>query len=296
MYYGLKRFAEVSKALFPSYLLLICTDAIVLWYYYELDIRYVISIAVLVTLIYITAAVSVAVNDSGNRKNTADENIIGGSFRGFSKKSICFRDAVDELRSGEFNEALEDFKDIDDEELSDREKALICFYLGECYRFMGYSTNAGINYEKAIDGGLEDEFVYVLAARAFTTAGSYNHAMEFYGRLVEKGCMFEYLYTDMGMCCLKKQAPDEALEYFEKSVSMGKNYSFALGGKAIAYIMKKDVEKSREFYVKALLSNIVDIKGFLAYYRDVAEASGCTEEINEFVKLSFESEHKKEEE
>ena len=105
----------------------------------------------------------------------------------------------------------------------------------------------------------------------------------------EKKIAYDSLYTDMGMCYLKWEKPDEAIACFDRSVREGKNYAFSLGGYAIAYIMKKDVETSREAYKAALVSGLTDVKGFIEYYRSVAEAAGCSESIKEFSKITIDS-------
>ncbi|MBQ8781268.1 MAG: hypothetical protein IJZ72_06320 [Oscillospiraceae bacterium] len=256
------------------------------------DIVMVISA---MTAAFIAAGIAVVVYDhSVYVKNNPDSNLIKDCFKGCSAKSRRFFDAVTDFRQGRPDMALETLGDFGEYKLSQREDALVCFYKAECYRSMGYNTNAAIWYAKAIERELNEDFVYILAARCYVNAGSYSAAMEMYRAAEEKGGAYDCIYTDMGMCFLKWEKPDDAIACFDRSIREGRNYAFALGGYAIACIMKKDVETSREAYKAALVSGLADVKGFIEYYRSVAEAAGCSESIKEFSKLTIDSDDVKE--
>jgi tetratricopeptide (TPR) repeat protein len=135
-----------------------------------------------------------------------------------------------------------------------------------------------------VDRGIDSDYAYIFAARCLVAGGRFDKAMEIYEGLLKRDSVFEYIYTDMGMCCLKDHDPDKALYYFELSADKGMNYSFSLGGCSLAYLMKKDVDTSREYFAKALINNLNDINGFRKYYCSIAEAEGILDKIDEYMK------------
>ena len=294
MRYILKRIKALFRPLTFAYLFTV--SAIFLMFRDRIENTADIVIMLFVIMAaFIAAGTAVVIFDHSEQvKKNPDLNLIKDSFKGRSEKSHVFFEAVTEFRGGRPDLALEKLNDVGEHKLAQREEALVCFYKAECYRNMGYNTNAAIWYAKAVERELNEVFVYVLAARCYVNAGSYSAAMEMYKAAEEKGGMYDCLYTDMGMCYLKWDKPDEAIECFHRAVKEGKNYAFALGGYAIAYIMKKDVETSREAYKAALVSGLADVKGFIEYYRSAAEAAGCSESIKEFSKLTIDSEDVKE--
>ncbi|MGN0607785.1 MAG: tetratricopeptide repeat protein [Oscillospiraceae bacterium] len=283
-----KRFLELARAVLPLMLFYVFVCCLVC-VYYESDISTASLVIFGGSAIFFAAAAAGAFGDMLKlRAHTPDTEIIGGHFGGFSKKARLFSSGFSSLKANRPDDALEDFKEIENMELSDGEKAVLSFYTGGCYRMMGYPTNAANYYLKAVEYGLDSDLAYVLAARCCVSNGCFSQAMELYDKLLERNPMFEYIYTDMGMCCLKSGDPDKALECFEHSVSEGKNYSFALGGCSLAYLMKKDIDKSREYFSKALVNNLSDINGFRKYYCSVAEAAGCLDLIDEHMKKAAE--------
>ena len=291
MHYILKRVKKLFRAVLPLYAAAVAMSFYVNMAVFDRPVSAPLAMTAFLTVIFLLVTGAVLHSDYADyRKNNPDGNLIGNSFSGINIRNSAFHLGVERLRRGNFAEALEFFDTVEEYELKQREEALVCFYKAECYRFMGYNTNAAMWYVKAVENDIGEGFVYVLAARCYTNAASYSQAMELYRTAESKNCFYESLYTDMGMCCLKAEKPDEALGYFDLSVQTGRNLAFALGGCAIAYIMKKDVEKSREFYRKALVSGLTDVKGFIDYYRSTAEACGCTDKIKDFSKLVFDSE------
>ena len=293
--YILKRLKKLLKAVLPLYAVTVAVNFYVSMAVFGNPASVPAAMTIFLTVMFALITGAVLLGDyTDYRKNNPDSNLIKNSFKCMSARNSAFHLGVERLRSGRFAEALEFFDTAAEYELKQREEALICFYKAECYRFMGYNTNAAIWYVKSLENEIGEDFVYILGARCYTNAASYSSAMELYRTAEQKGFLYDCIYTDMGMCCLKAEKPDEALSYFNLSVQTGRNLAFALGGCAIAYIMKKDVETSRDFYCKALVSGMTDVKGFIEYYRSTAEAFGCTEKIKEFSKLAFDSEDVKE--
>ena len=288
MLYALKRLLELLRAILPVQLFYIFICCICC-YYYQTDIKTAVFVILGGSVIFFLSAAAGAVGDYAvKRANSPDRKLIGDSIDGFSKTSRLFKVAVAELREGMFNEALEDFKEVEDLDISERERAVLCFYIGTCYRDMGYPTNAANYFVKSIDNNIDIDYVYILAARCCVANGSFSKAMELYNDLLGRNSYFDYIYTDMGMCCLKSEDADKALEYFTRSIGEQKNYAFALGGCSLAYLMKKDVEKSKEFFARALINNIGDLDGFRKYYCSIAEAAGCLDLIDEYMRTAAE--------
>ena len=257
---------------------------------FELPVLYMQAALVIGICMAAACAIAVALGETAAyRRNSTAGYIAGDSFKGFSRASRLFASASAELADGFFDDALEDFKEVEEMDISEHDRAVLCFCIGSCYQAMGYPTNAGKYFELSIEHGIGHDFVYILAARCCVANGSFSKAMEYYNTLLDKGCMYDYIYTDMGMCRLKEEKPDEALELFQKSIGEGKNYAFALGGCSLSYLMKKDLEKSRDYFARALVNNLTDIDGFRQYYCSVAESVGCMDQVDDYMKKAARS-------
>ena len=216
---------------------------------------------------------------TSNRADPFDRRRIYSCFRGSMASRLC--EAVIDMDVMSLAEALEKFKEAEETEgLSDEQKAVISYYIGRCYQLMGYPSNGAKYFREAISLGFDSDDTYLLAARCLVQNGSFDEAVENYNILLAKGCVFDFIYTDLGLAHLKKGDGETALEYFEKSVNEGKNYAFALGGCSLAYLQMKNLEKSEEYYKKALTCNMNDVSGFKVFYCNIAEAVGLIDEIN----------------
>lgn len=222
-----------------------------------------------------------------NRLGNFDRALVFGYFSGAEAKLL--REAVIDMHLADLNGALEKFKSLEEKELPDDKRSVLCFYMGRCYQLMGYPSNGVKYFQEALDKGLKLSDTYLLTARCLTQNGRFDEALECYNALLEKDCYFDFIYTDMGIACLKKGDGEKALEYFNKSIDEGKNYSFALGGCSLAYLQTKDLDKSREYYKKALTNNMDDVNGFKIFYCNIAEAVGLLDEIDPQMKLRSES-------
>lgn len=209
-------------------------------------------------------------------------SLFGGSpswlFGSLAAKKL--REAVIDMHVFDYNTALDKYKELEDENLSDKQRSVLCFYTARCYQLMGYPSNGVIFYKQAIELGLDTNDTYLLTARCLTQNGRFDEAVEYYTILLERDCYFDFIYTDIGIAYLKKGDGEKALENFERSVDEGKNYSFALGGCSLACLQLKNLEKSNEYYKKALTCNMDDVSGFKTFYCNIAEAVGLLDEID----------------
>jgi tetratricopeptide (TPR) repeat protein len=208
-----------------------------------------------------------------------DRRIIRDSFQSGGKRCRLFFKAYKLYQESDFNEALSIFNEIKEYNLRDRESAVLSFYIGRCYQFMGYATNASQKFRESIDSGIEVDEVYTLCGREMVSCGNFSAAEDVYNELLEKGSDSDYIYTDMGMLYIKANEPEKALEAFSTSVKKHLNYAFAMGGCALAYLLKKDVGNAKFFFGQAVLNNIDDVEGFTEYYINVAETQGVSDEI-----------------
>lgn len=221
-----------------------------------------------------------------------DKYLTRGVFKGFSKKARLFSDGMDAIRCEELVDGIDYLKDALECDCTDREKAVASFYIGNTYRLMGYHTNAAKYFQDAIDLGLDDErqMVDFLLARSFVENGAYQKALDIYDSLAEKESregLFQYLYTDYGMCYLAKGDYEKAYKHFLISIERECNYVFALGGCALAQLGMKNIDVSRDYYAKALAANMFDVIGFKQYYCKIAESVGVYDKIDDEMKIKM---------
>ncbi|MGN0554163.1 MAG: tetratricopeptide repeat protein [Oscillospiraceae bacterium] len=216
-----------------------------------------------------------------------DKRLTKGMFKGLSKKSRLFSDAMECIRCRELVDGIDYLKEAMECNCTDREKAVVSFYIGNTYRLMGYYTNAANYFRDAIDLGLDDEeyMVNILLARCYVENGSYQKAIDIYEEMLDTGKPFQYVYTDYGMCYLAMGDYENAYKYFSISVDFERNYVFALGGCSLAQLGMKNIDLSRDFYAKALAANMADVIGFKQYYCKIAESVGVYDQIDDEMKM-----------
>ncbi len=222
------------------------------------------------------------------RLGSFDKGLVYGHFSG--KEATLLREAVIDMHLADLSCALDKLKELEERELSDDKRSVLSFYMGRCYQLMGYPSNGAKYFQDALDLGLRLNDVYLLTARCLTQNGRFDDAIGYYNVLLEKDCGFDFIRTDMGITYLKKGDGEKALEEFDRSIEEGKNYAFALGGCSLAYLQMKDIEKSREYYRKALNCNMDDVDGFKIFYCNIAEAAGLLDEIDPQMKKRTEAE------
>ena len=195
-------------------------------------------------------------------------------------------EAVIDMHHFDFNTSLDKMEEIEENQLTNNQKAVLSFYMGRCYQMMGYPANAVRHFENCLELGMKLNDVYLLAARCLAQNGRFDDAIEYYNVLIERKSYFEFIYTDIGLAYLKKGDGEKALEYFKKSVDEGMNYSFALGGCSLACLQMKDLEKSNEYFKEAVRCSMEDVNGFKVYYCNIAESVGLLNEIDETMKIN----------
>lgn len=221
-----------------------------------------------------------------------DKRLTKGMFKGLSRKSRLFSDAMECIRCKELVDGIDCLKEVLECDCTDREKAVASFYIGNTYRLMGYHTNAANYFRDAIDLGLNDKdyMVNILLARCYVENGSYKKAAEIYEDLIKidgEAAVIEFLYTDYGMCYLAMGDYENAFKYFSISIEMERNYVFALGGCSLAQLGMKNIDVSRDFYAKALAANMFDVIGFKQYYCKIAESVGVYDKIDDEMKIKI---------
>lgn len=215
-----------------------------------------------------------------------DIQLIYNHFCGKYVKQLS--EAVIDMHLLDFNNALNKYNELEEKELNDNQRAVLCFYIGRCYHLMGYPTNGAKYYLEALNLGLKFNDLYLLLARCLVQNGRFDDAIKYYNIMLEQNSYYDFIYTDIGITYLKMGDSKKALEFFEKSIAEGKNYSFALGGCSLAYLQMKNLEKSKEYYCEALRCNMEDVNGFKVFYCNIAEAAGLYDEIDPNMKLKTE--------
>ena len=211
-----------------------------------------------------------------------DEQIVNGQFRGFDRASILFRRAMDMMSDSHMAAALNCFRGTDEYKLSERERAVLYFYTGVCYRDMGYPSNGASYFMRSIECGMKHPDALLFAFRCYASAGNIGDAESVFSRLTDNNYHVKYynfLYTEIGMMYIRADRPDDAIDRFSTGIGLGIDSASSYGGIAISYILKDDMEQSRKYFRKAVLANIRDIEGFRNYYRIIAQNCGHLSEV-----------------
>ena len=215
-----------------------------------------------------------------------DERIVMGRFRGFDRASILFRRGMSRLAESHMAAALELFRNVDEYKLNTNEQAVLYYYTGVCYRNMGYPSNGASYFMKSVDCVMAHPDAMMNALRCYARAGNINDAEDVFSAMKEKNYLRDYysfLYTEMGMMYIRADRPDDAIERFNTGIGLGLDRPSALGGIAISYMLKGDIEQSRSYFRKAVIGNIPDIEGFRDYYITIARGCGHFSEVSDFL-------------
>jgi tetratricopeptide (TPR) repeat protein len=237
------------------------------------------KVCITVAIIIFGYSVFAALWDNPMQETPHDKRIIKDAFSGGGRRARRFNRTLRLLAEGNIPDALDEFNNLKAQTPSGREHAVLCFYSGRCYQYMGYPTNATKLFKEAIDTGIDADEVYTLCGREMVTCGDFAGAEDVYNLLLERHSSSDYVLTDIGMLYIKSNNPEKALAAFSNSISKHMNYAFAMGGCALAYLLKKDPENARFFYSQAILNNIDDSEGFTEYYLSVAETQGLADDI-----------------
>ncbi len=206
-----------------------------------------------------------------------DQDIVGSSFTGMSRKSRIFRQALELHFNRRINAALGCFQQLEDEygsRLTDNEKAIVSFYIGRCYDLLRYYPNALINYERAEERGFRNRVLPFLKARCTGANGDTDEAVSLYREVLAdaKSPFRNLVLNDIGRMYLDRSEPEEALKWYRQAIEKRESYAEALGGAAIANVMLGEINEGERLYRDALVNRIKDAEGFTEYYRRVLSA------------------------
>ena len=219
-----------------------------------------------------------------------DREVIGRAF-GFGAKRRLFYKAFEHFRNEENEDALDDFRDLLQKDLTDKEKGVLAFYTAICYNRMGFSTNAAHQAVIAADNGVQTAESLLMAARSFNMSASYGSAAEIYERLLpiaEERGIFPFLFNEMGKLYLSANEPEKSRTYFEKAVEYGLDPVTAQGGLALVSLLEGKEDEACERYRLALIARINDTDGYRDYCAQICTANGYPENFfEEHLKARF---------
>lgn len=197
-----------------------------------------------------------------------DEELIGETFGGFSKADKLFCAGLDDYMRDRPRQALEQFLSVQEYELNEKETGVLSFYIGRCYQILGCPSNAVTFYETAIKNGFPRHFAKLFQARSYSECGDFDRSYDAFCDLLEHNPPpeFYFLYTDIGYLFIKQRKPDEAIEWFTRSIEKKQNYAFALSGMAIANLQRGDFAAAKDYRYKALMNRLKEPRQFRNYY------------------------------
>ncbi|MBQ9908100.1 MAG: tetratricopeptide repeat protein [Oscillospiraceae bacterium] len=201
----------------------------------------------------------------------SDEQLIGKNFGGFRRQDKLFCSGMEAYAADRPREALEYFLAVQDEfELSVSETGVLAFYLGRCYQMLDCPSNAVTYYRKARENGFSEPFAKLFEARSCSECGDFSNSLTLFQDLLEHDPPkeFYFLYTDIGYLYIKQKQPEQAEEWFRKSIDQKQNYAFALGGMAIASLQKGDFAAAQDYHYKALVNRLDNAVSFRKYYEE----------------------------
>lgn len=198
-----------------------------------------------------------------------DEQLIGKNFGGFRKQDKLFCSGLEAYSADHPREALEYFLAVqNDYKLTESESGVLSFYLGRCYQMLDCPSNAITYYQTARTKGFSETFAKLFEARSCAECGDFANSLALFEDLLEHDPPkeFFFLYTDIGYLFIKQKQPEQAEEWFQKSIDLKQNYAFALGGMAIAALQKGEFADAQDYHYKALVNHLDNAIGFRKYF------------------------------
>ena len=202
-----------------------------------------------------------------------DEELIGNTFGGFSKADKLFCEGMNEYVRDHPRAALEHFLAVQDYELDENETGVLSFYIGRCYQLLDCPANAANCYETAIRNGFTRHFAKLFQARSYSECGDYDRSYDAFLDLLrhDPPPEFYFLYTDIGYLFIKQKKPEEAIDWFQKSIEKRQNFAFALSGMAIANLQLGNFKEAQDYRYKALMNRLKDPRQFRSYYEETKQ-------------------------
>lgn len=200
----------------------------------------------------------------------ADSDLIGRCFGSFRKQDRLFCEGMSLYSQDRARAALESFLQVKDYELTDSESGVLAFYIGRCYQMLKCPSNAVSFYQEAREKGFSAPYAMLFEARSHAEGGDYKTSLQLFTDLLEHNPPkdFYFLYTDIGFLFIRQKLPDQAAEWFEKSIAKKQNYAFALSGMAIASLQKGDFTAAQDYHYKALVNHLDDPNSFRKYFEE----------------------------
>ncbi len=226
---------------------------------------------------YITAFFTTCVvhfRDLVHAAMRADGHLIGKNFSGFRKSDKLFCTGLDLYAHDHAREALDTFLQLKKEyELTESEDGVLSFYTGRCYQLLGCASNAVPYYRRARQNGFSAPFAMLFEARSCAEGGDFEGSLKLYDYLLshDRPDTFFFLYTDIGYIYIRQNQPDQAIEWFERSIREQQNYAFALSGMAIAMLQKGEFETAHDYYYKALINRLKEPASFRSYFAETKQ-------------------------
>ena len=205
-----------------------------------------------------------------NAATRPDHDLIGDAFGGLRKQDKLFSDAMDAYIKERPRTALERFLAVREFELTDKELGVLSFYIGRCYQMLHCPSNAVGCYETAREKGFSEHYAKLFEARSLAEGGDYTRSFRLFNELLDNNPPddFYFLYTDIGFLFIRQKLPEQAAEWFEKSIEKQQNYAFALSGMAIASLQKGDFAAAQDYHYKALVNHLDEPAAFRKYYEE----------------------------
>ena len=171
-----------------------------------------------------------------------DSRLIGKHFSGLRKKDRLFCDALELLKSKKVRSALELLLQVRDASLSAGERGVCSFYIAQCYQMLSCHSNALSYYDTALENGFSRPHALLYQARCYAESGDFDRSYALFQELLQSDPPkeFFFLYTDIGFLYLRQCQPEQAEEWFRRSIAEHLNYAFALSGMAIAALQRGD--------------------------------------------------------
>lgn len=245
-----------------------------------------VGISVICGVLFVQICVTVSLMLPGIKApfvSDYDRIVIGRAFSCGSKKRRFFY-AFEMFREEEFSDALDIFRELKDEKLTEREEGVLAFYTSVCYSRMGYSTNAAGCAALAAEKNVQLPESLLMAARDYSISASFARAGEYYERLLpiaEERRLFPFIYNEMGRMYLSANEPKKSRACFEKAVENGFDPITAQGGLAIVSLLEGKEDEACERYRLAIIAKIGDVDGYKDYCAQICTANGYPENFFE---------------
>ena len=206
-----------------------------------------------------------------------DKELISGKFPGITERTLVVHGVLALTADQDYQTALNDFKALEDMDLSEREKGVVGFYSAVCYTGLGFAVHAANSAVKAVKAGVAEPESLLLAARGYANAGNYDQSRECYDVLCDiaaESFSFPTAFCEAGDVCIKSGRGEDAYRYFHRSLEYGLSVAASQGGLALACLMKGNIDEAVGWYRLALLSRMPDPDNYRIVCEQVCRASG----------------------